>query len=174
MAQGSVLAATGKMAEAVEAALGPAKAAAAEFEACVQMDVKQLESKDAQRIQRAMYAYFDQTMAWRSVHNFKSIDAAIAHWYKVVDGDAKTLKIMRDRVTHHRRQGAKFAGQTINNQGSGRAGAATGAGTMIAKAGNSPFTRVSRYLKRHWSTLSLPEQAALLAEYQGLYQRAKA
>ena len=173
MAQGSVLAATGKMAEAAEGGLAPAKAAAAEFEACVQMDVKQLGSKDTERIQRAMYAYFDQTMAWRSVHNFKSIDAAIAHWYKIADGDAKTLKIMRDRVTHHRRQGAKFAGKTINNQGNGNATAANAAGKK-AKASNSPFTKVSQYLKKHWSTLSLPEQAVLLTEYQGLYQRAKA
>jgi hypothetical protein len=122
MAEDSVAAATGKMAEAVEAALALAKAAAAEFELCVQMDVKQLGSRDTQRIQRAMFAYFDQTMAWRSVHKFKSIDAAIAHWYKVDDGDVGTLKIMRDRVTYHRRQGPSSLGRREGRQGAAGGG----------------------------------------------------
>jgi hypothetical protein len=173
MAENSAAPATGKMAEAVEAALALAKAAAAEFELCVQMDVKQLGSKDTQRIQRAMFAYFDQTMAWRSVHNFKSIDAAIAHWYKVDDGDVEMLKIMRDRVTYQRRQGAKFAGRAIGNQGGGTAAVTDGDG-KAAKASNSPFAKVSQYLKKNWSTLSLAEQASLLRQYQALYQKAKA
>jgi hypothetical protein len=62
MAEDGVVAATGKMAEAVEAALALAKAAAAEFALCVQMDMKQLGSRDTQSIQRAMFACFDQTM----------------------------------------------------------------------------------------------------------------
>jgi hypothetical protein len=173
MAQDSVVAAAGKMAEAVEAALALAKAAAAEFEVCVQMDVKQLGSKDTQRIQRAMFAYFDQTMAWRSVHNFKSIDAAIAHWYKVADGDVGTLKITRDRVTYQRRQGARYAGRTIGNQG-GENPCVTDGDGRTARASNSPFTKVSQYLKKHWPILSLAEQASLLEQYQRLYQRARA
>jgi hypothetical protein len=173
MAQNSVVAAAGKMAEVVEAALAPAKAAATEFEICVQMDVSQLGSKDTQRVQRAMFAYFDQTMAWRSVHHFKSIDAAIAHWYKVVGGDVGTLKIMRDRVTYHRRQGAKFAGKTIGNQGGGNACVTDGDG-KTARASNSPFTKVSQYLTKHWPTLSFAEQASLLEQYQRLHQKARA
>lgn len=173
MAQGSVLAATGKMAEAAEAALAPAKAAAAEFEVCVQMDVSQLGSKETQRIQRAMFVYFDQTMAWRSVHNFKSIDAAIAHWYKVADGDVATLKIMRDRVTYHRRQGAKLAGKSIGNQGGGNA-CVTDCDGRTARASNSRFMKVSQYLNKHWPTLSLAEQASLLEQCQGLYEKARA
>ena len=78
---------------------------------------------------------FDQTMAWRSVHNFKSIDAAIAHWYKIADGDAKTLKMMRDRVTHHRRQGAKFAGKTSQGSGSSSAANGDGGGSRDGHAG---------------------------------------
>jgi hypothetical protein len=173
MAQGSVLAATGKMAQAAEAALTPAKAAAAEFAECVQMDVRQLGSKDTQRIQRAMFGYFDQTMAWRSVHNFKSIDAAIAHWYKIADGDVGTLKIMRDRVTYHRRQGAKLAGKSIGNQGGGNPCVTDGDG-RTARASNSPFMKVSQYLKKHWPALSLADQASLLEQCQGLYEKARA
>ncbi len=137
------------------------------------MDVKELGSKDTQRIQRAMFAYFDQTMAWRSVHHFKSIDAAIAHWYKVADGDVGTLKIMRDRVTYHRRQGAKFAGKSTGNQGGENACLTDGDG-RTARASNSPFTKVSQYLKKHWPTLSLAEQASLLEQCQGLYEKARA
>ncbi len=88
------------------------------------------------------------------------MDAAIAKYYNVPEGDAAALKAARDVNTYRRKRGAKFAGALLMG-----ATAPTATTDKPDKAPSSDAALVSKYLKGKWGKLSLAEQESILKDY---------
>lgn len=109
----------------------------------------------------AVWRYFDETLAWRTVDKLSSIDAAVAIYYHVPDGDKAALKQARDVNTYRRRMGAKFAGGNLYGTQPAKATTADGEATDKA-AEKTEADKVGAYLKQRWGKLSHEEQGAIL------------
>jgi uncharacterized protein with von Willebrand factor type A (vWA) domain len=111
----------------------------------------------------AVYQYFDRDkgFAWRNLDGFSTMDAAIARYYNVPDGDTAALKAARDVNTYRRRLGAKFSGLLLMGQ---TAPTAQPTETKV-KAEQGPAALLGKYLKGKWNKLTLAEQESTLKEY---------
>ncbi len=111
----------------------------------------------------AVYEYFDtdKGFAWRNLDGFATMDAAIAHYYKVDPTDGAALKAARDVNTYRRRKGAQFAGALLM----GQSAPTTTDTDKASKTPTSDAALVSKYLKSKWGKLSLAEQEAVLKTY---------
>jgi hypothetical protein len=110
-----------------------------------------------------VFEYFDRDkgFAWRNLDGFATMDAAIAHHYKVPEGDTAALKSARDVNTYRRRLGAKFSGLLLM----GATTPAPDAPDKASKAPSSDAALVGKYLKSKWGKLSLAEQELILKDY---------